>query len=181
MANESNSYTTKAKEEKKLVKYYDSIFEDADCSVQQKFILQIVSTKIAQLEPKVDHTKLLRNVLSIGVMLLSGVATVVLGLKLTSDNWWTENASNVALAVTATATLLSGISALWNLETYWLRNKVMLNKLKELRYEIAFALQGEEKADDKKLKVFLDRLVGVLGDEYWERMLKEEGEKAKVK
>lgn len=96
------------------------------------------------------------------------------------DNWWAQNASNVALAVTATATFLSGISALWNLETYWLRNKVMLNKLKELRYEIAFALQSEGKVDDKKLKGFLDRLVGVLGDEYWERMLKEEGEKAKA-
>ena len=48
----------------------------------------------------------------------------------------------------------------------------MFNKLKELRYEFVFALYEDTKKDSNFIRPFLNRLIGILGDEYWEKMLK---------
>ena len=53
---------------------------------------------------------------------------------------------------------------------YWLRNKVMLNKLKELRYRFAFVVAETAGARSEDVKSIFDEVIGTLGDEYWEKM-----------
>ena len=77
-------------------------------------------------------------------MLLSGIATVVLGIKFTNANSdWPIISSNIALGITATVTFLTVLSVFWDTDNYWKRVKVMLNKLNEIRYEYAFLISGE--------------------------------------
>lgn len=140
-------------------------------------MLQLINTKIAQLETKTNRAKTGRNILAIGVMLLSGAATVVLGLKITSCKWITENGNNIALILTALTTFLSGLMSFWDIQTYWLRSKVMLNNLKELRYELVFSLYRKPVPDTEELKAFLNRLIGTVGDDYWEKLLNTQSEK----
>ena len=74
-------------------------------------------------------------------MLLSGIATVILGVKFTNANsGWPVLSSNIAPGITATVTFLTGLSVFWDTDNYWKRVKVMLNKLKEIRYEYAFLI-----------------------------------------
>jgi hypothetical protein len=84
---------------------------------------------------------------------------------------WPVISSNLALGITATVTFLTGLSVFWDTDNYWKRVKVMLNKLKELRYEYAFLISGDNiKQED--LKNILKRYLDALGDEYWENLLK---------
>lgn len=48
----------------------------------------------------------------------------------------------------------------------------MLNKLKEIRYEYVFHLEGKEKLEPSEMKSFLNKFLSALGDEYWEKFLK---------
>lgn len=177
MANESTNYQTQKSEDKKLVHFYDKILEkdNLEYDAQSKFLFQLICTKIAQLNHKTDQAKTLRNVMTIGIMLLSGTATIILGLKLAPEYWISKNSSNTALVLTSTTTFLSGLLSFWDIQTYWLRSKVMLNNLKELRYELAFALLSKSPTDTLELKQFLNRLVGIIGDEYWEKLMQKQG------
>lgn len=179
MANKARKYQDLETENKKLTDYYQRILAEDNPAYneQAKFMLQLMNTKITQLEDKTNRAKILRNVLTIGVMVLSGAATVVLGLKLTSYYWISENSNNIALILTAVTTLLSGLMSFWDIQTYWLHTKVMLNNLKELRYELVFSLYSKPIPETEELKKFLNRLVGIVGDEYWEKLLNTQSEK----
>ena len=175
MANESSKF--KSTEDEKLVRYYNRILDNDsnEFETQSKFLLQLICTKIAQLESKTNRTKVLRNVLTISVMAFSGAATIILGLKLDAGYWISKNSNNTALVLTSMTTFLSGLISFWDIQTYWLRSKVMLNNLKELRYELAFALLSKSTMNDTELKQFLNKLVGIIGDEYWEKLMQKQG------
>ena len=146
---------------------------------QKKFLLQLINTKISQLEPKTNKIKNIHYLLRISVMILSGLATVFLGLKFVTEpivlgiRWNATNISNIVLIITATVTLVSSLAVFWDTENYWIRNKIMLNKLKEIRYEYVFFLAGDQKNDTQELKKHLDKFIANLGDEYWEKFLKD--------
>ena len=160
MANESKTYFTKKAEEHKLVNCYKEILEgklNSSSDSQKKFLLQLLNTKITQLEPKTDSIKVMHYVLRVSVMILSGISTVILGLKLTGESWLSQNSSNIALVITAIVTFLSGLAVFWDTENYWKRNKIMLNKLIELRYEYVFFLEGGDAAAGDEIKKYLDK------------------------
>ena len=137
--------------------------------------MQLLNTKVTVLDQKTNRIKYLHYTLRISGMLLSGIATVVLGIKFTTpDSDWPVISSNIALGLTATVTFLSGLSVFWDTDNYWKRVKVMLNKLKELRYEYAFLISGEN-IKQTDLRDILTRYLDALGDEYWENLLKNAG------
>lgn len=184
MGNETKELYRKEEEEKRLVQFYKNILEgniNPSLDSQKKFLMQLLNTKISQLEPKTDRIKNIHYFLRISVMLLSGITTVILGLKFTNASWWISNYSNIALCVTAIITFLSGLIVFWDLENYWIRNKIMLNKLKELRYEFVFFIEGFMEGNSKDLKTFLDKFLSNLGDEYWEKFLKDVNQKQEIK
>jgi hypothetical protein len=182
MSNEGKRFFTQPEEEKKLVGFYKELLNggpEPSTAYQKKFLLQLINTKIAQVEPKTGRIKNLHYILRISVMVLSALATVFLGLKFVTDptffgiRWNADNISNTVLVITATVTLLSGLAVFWDTENYWVRNKIMLNKLKEIRYEYVFFLAGDQKNDNVELKGYLDKFISNLGDEYWEKFLKD--------
>ena len=177
MANESKDIFSDKKESEKLVAIYNSILNDKaepSSKTQKKFLLQLMNTKISQLEPKTSKIKMIHYGLRISVMFFSAISTIILGIKVTgvNSNAWENISFNIALAITASVTFLSGLAVFWDTENYWIRNKIMLNKLKELRYEYVFYLEGTEKTYATEMKSFLNKFLSTLGDEYWETFLK---------
>lgn len=176
MANETTKFLNKNDEEEKLVNYYKEILDGKttpSIENQKKFLLQLLNTKISQLEPKTIRIKQIHYFLRISVMLLSGITTVILGLSFSGSKWWSANYTNTALCITAAVTFLSGMAVFWDTENYWIRNKIMLNKLKELRYEYVFFIEGDKNIQTSEIKTFLDKFLTNLGDEYWEKFLKD--------
>ena len=135
--------------------------------------MQTLNTKISQLEPKTQRTKRIHYSLRITAMVFSGITTVLLGLKFGNDGELSDNVSNLALIFSAAITFLSGLAVFWDIENYWIRNKIMLNKLKEIRYDYVFFLAGNPEPKSSDLKPFMKRYLSCLGDEYWEKFLKE--------
>lgn len=178
MSNESKDFLKKGEQEEKLISFYNDILSGStkpSVEYQKKFLLQLLNTKISQIEPKTNNRKLLHYFLKLAVMILSGISTVILGLKFNNSEGLSRGLSNITLAITATVTFLSGLAVFWDTENYWIRNKIMLNKLKEIRYEYVFFLVGKENIETKDLKVYLDKFLVSLGDEYWEKFLKDVG------
>jgi len=174
MSNETHGLLKPGEESKKLHHLYTGLINgkiEPSTDQQKKTMMQLLNTKVTVLDQKTNRIKYLHYTLRISAMLLSGMATVILGLKFTGDSSWPVMSSNIALGMTATVTFLTGLSVFWDTDNYWKRVKVMLNKLKELRYEYAFLISGENiKKED--LKGILNRYLDALGDEYWENLLK---------
>jgi hypothetical protein len=176
MSNESNKLYSSKKESEKLVAIYNDILSDKtepSSNTQKKFLLQLLNTKISQLEPRTNRIKRINYALKISVMIFSALSTIILGLKIKGVANWSDISSNTALVITAAVTFLSGLAVFWDTENYWIRNKIMLNKLKELRYEYVFYLEGHEKTNPSEMRSFLDKFLSALGDEYWEKFLKD--------
>src|SRR6187549_3240414 len=176
MSNETHGLLNPGEESKKLHQLYVALINDKiepSTDQQKRTMMQLLNTKVTVLDQKTNKIKYLHYTLRISAMLLSGIATVILGLKFTNnDNSnWPVISSNLALGITATVTFLTGLSVFWDTDNYWKRVKVMLNKLKELRYEYAFLISGED-IKQKDLKDILNRYLDALGDEYWENLLK---------
>ncbi len=151
---------------------YSTILSDDSQKKSDKFLLQLMTTKIDQVESKTMKSKFLNNFLKITIMFLAGASTVLLGVK--QDYMNPDDLKNLVLFITALITFLSGLAILWNIETYWIRIKVMLNRLKALRYKYAFYLTEEKVSKDKNQvsHAFLKEFLEVIEDEYWEKLMK---------
>ena len=176
MANETHGLLNPGEESKKLHQLYVALIDgkiEPSTDQQKKTMMQLLNTKITVLDQKTTRIKYLHYALRISAMLLSGIATVILGLKVSNNDnsVWPVLSSNLALGITATVTFLTGLSVFWDTDNYWKRVKVMLNKLKELRYEYVFLISGENMKQEE-LKNILNRYLDTLGDEYWENLLK---------
>ncbi|PWJ57481.1 uncharacterized protein DUF4231 [Dyadobacter jejuensis] len=134
-------------------------------------MMQLLNTKITQIEPKTDRTKWIHFLLRIGVLGFSAISTILLGLKGNRPGWDTQ-LSNVVLILTATVTFMSALASFWDIENYWVRLKIMLNRLKTLRYEFVFRVMENKEMSNQTLKEFLDRFVATQEDEYWDQFYK---------
>ena len=163
-----------------LLAFYNSILNSsADPSIdyQKKYLLQLLNTKIELIERKTFQKKTLHFVLRISAMFLSGATTVMLGLKYNEGGGIPSGISNIVLILTALITFLTGLAVFWDIENYWIRSKIMLNKLKEIRYEYVFFLSGANQINTMDLKPYLDKFLSSLGDEYWEKFLKDSSQR----
>lgn len=167
MANESGKILIESKEEEKLVQYYVDIINNEykpSSKAQIAFLMQLLNTKITQVENREKTKKGIHYFLRIGILVLSGMSTVLLGLKI-------DFSTDVVLILTAIITLFSSLATFWDIENYWVRLKVMSTNLKALRYKYTFAVEGGEVIKNGQAKVFLDEFLLIHSDGYWENYL----------
>ena len=177
MSNKIKAQLSQNEEENILAEFYSNIIKGEDqpsTEYQKRFLLQLLNTKIAKTESKTKNIKRLNFTLNITVMLFSGLTTILLGLKFNDNELLTKNLNNTALIISASISFLSGLIVFWDTENYWIRNKIMLNKLKEIRYEYVFYLAGNSEITTANILPFLTKFLDSLGDEYWEKFLKSE-------
>ncbi|MDN5203147.1 DUF4231 domain-containing protein [Fulvivirgaceae bacterium BMA10] len=80
---------------------------------------------------------------------LTALSTIVLGLQIED---FTVYQKNIALVIGTVVTALTTLSTFWNVEEYWLQNKVIEQQLKSLKYKFEF-----DKSE--KLSISKDRLL----------------------
>jgi hypothetical protein len=171
MLNRSTHSHGSTAEEAKLSALYEQMKEDfaPPAGFQKQLVFQLLDTKVATLEKITDHLKVLRNALRISALGFSGLATVALGLK---QEWLPSNAAqSLALILTAGGTFLGSVAALWDVDNYWLRNKVMLSRIRQLRYRLAFEIAATLGSQEQDLKRIFSEIIDTIGDEYWEKTL----------
>lgn len=172
-------HATKATEkspEEMLTDFYRDVLQGQNhpsVEYQKKYLLQLLNAKIAKTSKRAMYTKLLNYLLNISVMFFSAATTILLGLQLDETEMSPKMVKNVALIISAVITFLGGLAIFWDIQNYWIRNKVMLSKLKEIRYEYVFHLAGDTQMQTKDLRPFLNKFLACLGDEYWEKFLKD--------
>ncbi len=170
MANETQKDFNEKEENLKLTQIYKSLVDGtyvATPEAQRSLMMQLLNTKITQIEAKTRYKKYIHYTLRIGILVLSSISSIVLGLKLDHCNW-VKIASNTALILTSMVTFLSSLAIFWDIETYWIRLKIMLNKLKRLRYEYTFEAVEGGKLSDKEIIPYLEKFIAIQSDEYWE-------------
>lgn len=171
MANETQHRQKQAEEEKKLVAFYDQVAgNEKDYTPQQRFFMQLLNTKIAQVDNKERRSRAFFRTLGMLGLIVSAVTTVILGLKLAGSSWVAGLQTNTALVASALTTTLVGLANLYDADNYFFRIKAMLNKLKLLRYSYVFALMNKENdpVDEEEMDDFLRQFNGIVGDGYWE-------------
>ncbi len=171
MANETKHRQKQTEEEKKLVAFYDQVAgNEKEYTPQQRFLMQLLNTKIAQVDNKERRSRNFFRTLGMTGLIVSALTTVILGLKLTGNNLLTELQANTALVASALTTTLVGLANLYDADNYFFRIKAMLNKLKLLRYSYVFALMNKknDSVDEGEMDDFLRQFNGIVGDGYWE-------------
>lgn len=114
MSNETHGLLKPKEESQKLHELYTGLIDGKiapSTDQQKKTMMQLLNTKVTVLDQKTNRIKYLHYTLRISAMLLSGIATVVLGIKFTRpDSDWPVISSNIALGITASVTFLTGLS-----------------------------------------------------------------------
>lgn len=163
---------TRKIEENHLKAFYKQIEDHAALSTREKFFLQLLNTKVAQVEDKEYRGRMQGQWLRIGALVISTLATVALGLKWGGYIEWLKWQSDAALVLSAVVTLLTAIANFLDVDGYRLHVRVMLEKLKILRYHYVYLLSTtpEEPPKDAEMDNLMAEFLGIVGDGYWEKM-----------
>lgn len=113
-------------------------------------------------------------------MILAGVSTILLGLTVNDLPFFSPSfktyyplvAKNIAFVIGAIITVYSGLMTYWNIEKYWLQNKTVVNKLRNLRDEIENEDRGKTLKENIIQEKF-EKYQGIKGEfyKYWEGSL----------
>lgn len=110
--------------------------------------------------------------LHISSLVVAGLSTVLLGLQIDNPSYviWSRN---LALVFTAIGTLAAGLLTFWNLDEYWLKQRVMLARLETLLKEFQYYLHVQDVPSRSKVDLFHRRYMTILAQqvEYWETTL----------
>ncbi len=106
----------------------------------------LLNAAIIKLAQKAKILKMGYYTLSISILLLSAILTVILGLHVNDENYLIRF-KNIALVIGALITFLTGLNAFWKLQSYWVRRKILLRRLEDLRDEFAFQKLSTQKED----------------------------------
>ena len=168
--NDKSTKRTKQKEqfEEQVLKFYEEILDDGNPIEQRKYMMSLLNFKIVKVESKNDRARRLSYFLRISILLLAGLSTVILGLKAAIPNW-NSISVNIALVISSIITFMSGLAAFWDIENYRMRTKIMLNRLKELRYKFTFEAIGDSALTTEDLEKTMEEFITIIGDGYWER------------
>jgi hypothetical protein len=97
-------------------------------------ILDRFDLTIAKFRQSATKAKWITYGLRIPVFILGAASTVILGYQMPGSDYQIVS-RNIALVLSATITVLVGLASFWDIEAYWLRNRLRLAQLEALREE----------------------------------------------
>ncbi|MEI6410820.1 MAG: SLATT domain-containing protein [Bacteroidota bacterium] len=118
------------------------------------------------------------------IALLTAVSTIVLGVNLAAyfptvpKEFIVGVSKDAALVLNTMATTLATLAIFWNVERYWIQNKLIKHQLELLEQELEFEI-GREKIDDQAVQKIFSRYQEILRSfhVYWEGALTERDHK----
>jgi hypothetical protein len=142
-------------------------------SQQQKFLADLLDERIHHYKKRCFRLKGWHYTLRISIMLLGGTSTVLLGLNLGKEYLaWSRG---LVLVFGALVTFASGLATFWDVETYWCQNRVILEKLRELRDEYHFRASKEGGLAQKELDTMFKTFKLAVSEraQYWRSHLEQ--------
>lgn len=105
---------------------------------------------------------------------LTAISTIVLGVDL-GEKFVIEQ-KNIALIIGAIITGLTTLMAFWNVEEYWIKNKVIELQLISLRNKFQF--EKKDGLTEDRIKEYFKQYQNIIGqqEELWKASLDEKNE-----
>ena len=142
---------------------------------QQKLLFQLLDSAVEKYRAQAKRLKVINYSFRILTLFLAAASTVLLGLNIDNPEYlvWSRN---VALVFGAISTFVVSLSAFWNLETYWLRSKVLYARVLALREWCQFRQANNEALSNAEItQAFDDYRALMYGQiEYWEKLAEQE-------
>ena len=142
-------------------------------SSAEPYLKELLAIAVAEHTHRKDRVRKVAWTIRIAVMFLGMTSTILLGLSFSNVQWYASFSRNIALVCGAITTFLTGLAAFWNLDSYWLKRKVLLTRLKALQSAFDFSLAQHGSLTDAVLEEFFRRYMAVIGEQtqYWETLL----------
>lgn len=142
-----------------------------EASSQEKFLFDALDRAVEKYQAESKRLKRWTFGLRISLLILSGASTILLGLNVTPDNGYALWSRNAALMLGAVSTFIVGLSAFWNLEQYWLKQKVLFARVRALRERCHFDQARTGKLSAEQVEQAFLEFRALMDDriEYWER------------
>src|SRR6185369_17330180 len=139
----------------------------------ETYLFQKLDTAIRDYDEKCKRLKRWSYFFKIAVLFLSACSTVLLGLTVADPRYaiWSRN---IALVMGATSTFLIGLSAFWNLESYWLMHKVLLSRLHAVRERFGFLRAAQDGLSPEQIQAGFEEYQKLMDEriQYWEHASK---------
>jgi hypothetical protein len=141
-------------------------------STNADFVKGKLDERIEKIVKRTKRQQNLANLFKISITLLAFVSTVLLGLSV-RDESYAQWSRNVAFVIGAAIAAISGIESYWNIQKYWIRNRIIETRLKELRDEFLFLSSKPEGISQDELRAVFERYLSIerRKNEYWEEVL----------
>ena len=138
---------------------------------QESFLFASLEAAIAKYGAESTYLKRWTFGLKIALLFLSASSTVLLGLNVTPGSEYTVLSRNIALVIGAFSTFIVGLSAFWNIEAYWLKQKVLFARVRALRERLSFMQAKAGSLTAEQIEDGFLEYRGLMDDriEYWER------------
>jgi hypothetical protein len=101
---------------------------------QEPHFNDLLNESISKLDKKGKYLRWSYYMLSLTILALSAALTIILGYN-SGD---AVRSKNIALILGSIITLLSSVSTFWKLESYWVRRKILLQRLRDLQADFNY-------------------------------------------
>jgi hypothetical protein len=141
-------------------------------SNQENFLFETLDKAVSKYGAESKRLKRWTYLLRVAVLLLAGCGTVLLGLNVTNDPNYLIWSRNLVLVLGALSTFLVGLSAFWNVESYWLKQKVLFARVRALREQCAFLRAKDGSLSPEEIEAAFLEFRAMMTDriEYWDEL-----------
>lgn len=138
---------------------------------KEHFVLKKLNEHIDALQKKTVRLKLIIQFLKVSIMLLGAASTILLGLSISNESY-IEWSRNIAFVIGAVITFISSLSGTFDIEKFWITNKLILFQLNGLRDEYLFLDSREGGITEEQVsRIFYQYREAVKEKiEYWEKV-----------
>lgn len=138
---------------------------------QEAFLFQILDEAVSKYTTESRRLKRWTYFFKIAVLLLSASSTVLLGLNIKADPDYLIWSRNVVLGMGALSTFLIGLSAFWNVESYWLKQKVLFARVRAIRERYQFLKAEQDRLSQEQIEAAFVEYRDLMDEriEYWEK------------
>ena len=139
---------------------------------QETFLFQALDKAVSKYSADSKRLKRWTYLLRVAVLLLTGCSTVLLGLNVKGDSNYLIWSRNLVLVLGALSTFLVGLSAFWNVESYWLKQKVLFARVRALRERCYFLQAKDGSLSPEVIEAAFVEYRAMMDDrvDYWEEI-----------
>jgi hypothetical protein len=138
---------------------------------QDQFLFKCLDKAISKYRSESKKLKRWTFAIRIAVLFLAASSTVLLGWNANNNPDYLIWSRNTALALGALCTFIVGLSSFWNVETYWLKQKVLFARVRALKERCDF-LKSKGELTPEAIDAVFSEYREMMDDriEYWEKV-----------